>query len=132
MRPLTHYVVTLVLFLASIAVADEQKTFMHVRDGPKGPERILVREVGVMRQMLKDAGYDGDIGTPRDATLATATLALTHVVHSDLRRLAGRDGTLHCNQFTSMPIADQSVVSITSSSSVTTRAIRSFRSVNSS
>ena len=70
----------LLTFLAPIAGADEQKIFMYVRDGSRDLDRMLVREVGVMRQMLEDAGYAVDIATPRDEVLATETLALTPTV----------------------------------------------------
>ena len=70
----------LLAFLAPIAGADEQKIFMYVRDGSRDLDRMLVREVGVMRQMLEDAGYAVDIATPRDEVLATETLALTPTV----------------------------------------------------
>lgn len=79
MRPAV-VVALLLSFLAPIASADEQKIFMYVRDGSRDLDRMLVREVGVMRQMLEDAGYAVDIATPRDEVLASETLALTPTV----------------------------------------------------
>ena len=79
MRRLVIFTVFLA-FLAPIASADEQKIFMYVRDGSRDLDRMLVREVGVMRQMLEDAGYTVDIATPRDEVLSTDTLALTPTV----------------------------------------------------
>lgn len=65
---------------------------MYFRDDPWDLERMLVPRVGVMRQMLEDAGYKVDIATLRDETFA-----LIHVVRSDLTRLAGRGRALRCN-----------------------------------
>ncbi len=73
-------------FLAPTAGADEEKIFMYVREGSRDLDRMLVREVGVMRQMLEDAGYAVDIATPRDEVLSTDTLALTPTIRlADVR-----------------------------------------------
>ena len=91
MRPFVLLAVFL-SFLAPIASADEQKIFMYVRDGSRDLDRMLIREVGVMRQMLEDAGYVVDIATPRDEVLSTDTLALTPTVQLDDVRIENYAG----------------------------------------
>ena len=61
--------------------ADEAGTvFMFVRDGSRDLDLMLTQEVGVMRQMLRDAGYDVDIATASGEPMVGDTFSLTPTV----------------------------------------------------
>lgn len=66
----------LLAMLAPSVLADTPRVFLYVRDGSRDLDRMLVQEVGVMQQMLEDAGYRVDIATPGDRPLVTDARSL--------------------------------------------------------
>ena len=77
----------------SSAVADDSSAvFMFVRDGSRDLDLMLREEVGVMRQMLENAGYTVDIATASGKPMAADSTTLTPTVRLedvDLAQYAG-------------------------------------------
>lgn len=69
------------VFASVPAVAQEpDKIFMFVRDGSRDLDLMLTEEVGVMRDMLVDAGYAVDIATADGKPMVAETVTLTPTV----------------------------------------------------
>ncbi len=60
--------------------ADSQKVFMFVRDGSRDLELMLTKEVGVMRQMIEEAGYSVDIATTSGQPMTIDSITLTPTI----------------------------------------------------
>lgn len=68
---------TLLPLTSTFVYAEEsQKVFMFVREGSRDLDLMLREEIMVMRQMLEDAGYVVDIGTPADAPMVAESMIL--------------------------------------------------------
>ncbi len=75
--------IALLLFAMPGFGADQQesrKVFMYVTDGARDLDLMLAEEIGVMKQMLEDAGFVVDIATSRGQELVGADQALTPTV----------------------------------------------------
>lgn len=59
---------------------DEQRIFMYVKEGARDLELSLREEVGVMRQMLEDAGYIVDVATTGDREMTAETVSLAPTI----------------------------------------------------
>lgn len=69
---------------ATTANAQEKSAvFMFVRDGSRDLDLMLTREVGVMKNMLEDAGYKVDIATASGEPMVADTMTLTPTVRLD-------------------------------------------------
>ena len=83
MRRLSRCFAIAVIFLSGLGAAngeDSSKVFMYVTDGSRDLELMLTEEVGVMRQMLEEAGYSVDIATSGDQVMTADTTTLTPTV----------------------------------------------------
>ncbi|MDJ0917766.1 MAG: DJ-1/PfpI family protein [Woeseiaceae bacterium] len=80
---------------AGIAKADDKAAvFMFVRDGSRDLELMLSREVGVMRQMLEDAGYTVDIATASGEPMVAESVTLTPTVRLEDVEIAAYAGVV--------------------------------------
>ena len=78
-------IVALLFALATLLPAtsnaeDTESVFMFVRDGSRDLDLMLTQEVGVMVQMLRDAGYGVDIATASGEPMQGRTFTLTPTV----------------------------------------------------
>ena len=72
------------LFATGIALADSAgSVFMFVRDGSRDLDLMLREEVGVMTQMLEEAGYRVDIATASGEAMVASSTTLTPTVTLD-------------------------------------------------
>ncbi len=77
MRKLLALIVTLIAVLPVAHAADTpDKVFMFIPDGSRDLELMLTEEVGLMREMLEDAGFSVDIATTNNQTLTASTASL--------------------------------------------------------
>jgi len=60
----------------SAAGDDAKKVFMYVPDGSRDLELMLAQEVGVMLQVLEEAGYPVDIATADDQAMSSDSMTL--------------------------------------------------------
>lgn len=82
-RLLACFLATIVLQSVSVVAApaaDSQKVFMFVRDGSRDLELMLTEEVGVMRQMIEEAGYSIDIATTSGEPMTIDGITLTPTI----------------------------------------------------
>lgn len=78
--------------ISSAFAAESDRIFMFVRDGSRDLDLMLNEEIGVMRQMLEEAGYTVDIATPADLPMVadSGTLKPTVMLKDvDLSNYAG-------------------------------------------
>lgn len=78
--------------LSTAVAADSNKVFMFVRDGSRDLDLMLKEEVGSMRRMLENAGYEVDIATASGEPMVAESTTLTPDVRLedvDLSRYAG-------------------------------------------
>lgn len=59
---------------------DESKVFMYVTEGSRDLELMLTQEVGVMRQMLEQAGYTVEIATTGDQVMTSESTILAPTI----------------------------------------------------
>lgn len=58
----------------------QERVLLYVADGSRDPELMLTREVGVMRDLLTEAGYVVDIATATDGPMVSETVTLKPTV----------------------------------------------------
>lgn len=84
MRLIIRRLVIAVTLLSSISTAfgaGSSKVLMYVTEGSRDLDLMLTQEVGVMRQMLEDAGYSVDIATRGDQAMTARTTTLTPTIN---------------------------------------------------
>lgn len=86
---------SLTFAVATPLQADESaKVFMFVRDGSRDLDLMLEKEVGVMLQMLEQAGYTVDIATANGAAMTGESMTLTPTVALDVVQIADYVGVI--------------------------------------
>jgi len=65
------------LMLSPVHGQDAPRVLLFVRDGSRNLELMLTREVGVMKEMLEQAGFAVDVATVSGETIRTESAELT-------------------------------------------------------
>jgi putative intracellular protease/amidase len=83
MRRIIRELAIALMLLSGISTAigaDSSKVLMYVTEGSRDLELMLTEEVGVMQQMLEEAGYSVDIATRGNQSMTSATTTLTPTI----------------------------------------------------
>jgi len=68
---------TLAMAAGPTTATAAEKIFLFVRDGSRDLDRMLTREVGVMRSMLEAAGFEVDVANSSGEPMVAASVTLT-------------------------------------------------------
>jgi len=80
---LASLLLAVVALPTTVHAQDSGTVFMFVRDGSRDLDLMLTQEVGVMRQMLRDAGFTVDIATSSGEPMVGDTFSLTPTIALD-------------------------------------------------